>query len=96
VGTLVSEEDPLLVPVYASTGYKPFGQFTLSDVEERATALRAASGFGPTARVAPVARAWLELARAMTAAGAPTVADLGKEAARDFARRTWVQPPTLL
>lgn len=92
----MSGDDPLLVPVYASTGYKPFGQFTLGDVEERATALRAASGFGPTARVAPVARAWSELARAMTAAGAATVADLGEEAAREFARRTWVQPPSLL
>lgn len=89
-------EDPLLVPVYASTGYKPFGQFTLSDVEERAAALRAASGPGPTIRVAPVARAWSELARAMTAAGAATVADLGEETVREFARRAWVLPPSLL
>lgn len=88
--------DPLAAPVYAGEGYKPFGEFTLSDVEARARELQAASGFGPTARVASVARAWSELARAMTASGARTVADLEPGAAADFARRTWAVPPSLL
>jgi hypothetical protein len=65
----------------------------LVDVEARATELTAAVGFGPTARVASVARAWSELARAMSSAGAATVAELGAPAAAEFARRAWVVPP---
>lgn len=89
----MNETDPLLAPVYAGDGYKAFGEFTLADVEARANELRAATGFGPTARVGSIARAWGELGRAMAAAGAPTVAQLGREAATDFARRTWTVPP---
>ncbi|HEY3946220.1 MAG TPA: hypothetical protein VGL78_13415 [Solirubrobacteraceae bacterium] len=89
----MNDTDPLLVPVYAAYGYKPFGEFTLADVEARANELRAATGFGPTAKVGSIARAWGELGRAMAAAGAPTVAHLGRDAAADFARRTWTVPP---
>jgi hypothetical protein len=85
--------DVLEQPVYASGGYKPFGEFTLADVQARASELRAATGWGPTARVAGVARGWSELARTMQAAGASAVADLGEEIAADFARRLWVVPP---
>ncbi len=92
----MTEGDPLAAPVYAGEGYKPFGEFTLADVEARARELTAASGFGPTVRVASVARAWSELARAMSASGARTVADLEPGAAADFARRTWALPPSLL
>jgi hypothetical protein len=80
-------------PVYARDRYKPFGAFTLDDVDARATELASASGFGPTARVAPVARAWAALASEMRQAGAATVADLGPEAATEYARRVWVVPP---
>jgi hypothetical protein len=79
--------------VYASDGYKPFGQFTVGDAELRANELRQATGWGPTARVAGVARGWAELAQAMKAAGAETVGDLGTELATDFAERLWVVPP---
>jgi hypothetical protein len=89
----MAEDDPLATRVYAGDGYKPFGEFTLNDVEARAGELRAATGFGPTAKVGPVARAWSDLARAMSAAGAVTVSDLGREAAAEFARRTWTIPP---
>lgn len=85
--------DPLSVPVYAAEGYKPFGQFTVADAQARAEELRAATGFGPTAKVGSIARAWADLARAMTASGATTVAQLGDETAADFARRTWTVPP---
>jgi hypothetical protein len=85
--------DLLLRPVYASDGYKPFGQFTLADVSNRASELAAASGFGPTAKVASVARAWSELARAMRAAGAATVSELGESVANEHARQVWVVPP---
>lgn len=80
-------------PVYAGDGYKPFGEFTLRDVQERAAELRQATGWGPTARVGVVARAWSELAQAMTKAGAQTVADLGLDVAGRFATRLWVLPP---
>jgi hypothetical protein len=83
----------LEVSVYAGEGYKPFGEFTLRDVEARAAELAQVTGWGPTARVGAVARAWSELARAMTDAGAATVAELGAQAAAEFAGRLWVTPP---
>jgi hypothetical protein len=92
-GALVSE-DPLGRPVSAAGGDKPFGAFTLADVEARAAELAAATGWGPTARVAGVARGWAELARVMRAEGAATVAGLGPERATEFARRLWVVPPS--
>jgi hypothetical protein len=72
---------------------KPFGELTAAEVAERAADLRSATGWGPTARVGPVAAAWADLARAMEAAGAATVADLdpGDVAAR--AERLWIVPP---
>ena len=80
-------------PVYATDGYKPFGEFTVSDVEARAAELSAASGFGPTARVGSVAREWSALAAAMRSAGAACVADLASESVLEYARKVWVVPP---
>jgi hypothetical protein len=96
VGTLVTGSDPLRQPVYAGDRYKPFGEFTIAEVPARANELRAASGFGPTARVGAIARVWSELAEAMKAVGAATVTDLGPEVARGFAARGWVLPRPLL
>lgn len=79
--------------VYAGDRYKPFGEFTVGDVEDRAAELKQVTGWGPTARVGAIARAWSELGRAMTVAGATTVADLGHEAAEEFAARLWITPP---
>lgn len=79
--------------VYASDRYKPFGEFTLEDVSARAAELAAAAGFGPTARVGSVARAWSELGRVMRNAGASTVADLAADVALEQARKVWVIPP---
>lgn len=91
----MSSGAPLDTPVFAGSavGYKPFGAFTVADVEDRARELSGLSGWGPTARVASVARAWRELALAMDAAGAGTVAELGADAALGFARKVWVVPP---
>ncbi len=89
----MNAEDPLARPVHAAGGDKPFGEFTLADVISRADELRAATGWGPTTRVASVARGWSELASAMRSAGSATVADLGPEVAGEFARRLWVIPP---
>jgi hypothetical protein len=92
-----SSEDPLARPVAApggrDRGSKPFGAFTRSDVQARASELSSAVGFG-TARVAGVARGWSELARAMEAADAATVAELGVERGTEFARKLWVVPPS--
>jgi hypothetical protein len=88
--------DALARPVAAPGGgpaTKPFGDFTTTEVRARAEELRSTVGFGPTARVASVARGWSELARAMDADGARTVADLGPERGAEFARRLWVVPP---
>jgi hypothetical protein len=79
--------------VYATDGYKRFGEFTLADVNARAQELREATGWGPTAKVGAVARAWAELGHAMTAAGVGTVDELGQDAAAELARRLWVIPP---
>jgi hypothetical protein len=81
------------VSLYAHDRYKPFGEFTLSDVQARANELKQATGWGPTAKIGVVARAWSELARAMIEAGASTVADLGSEVADEYAGHLWVVPP---
>jgi hypothetical protein len=92
----VGAEDPLARPVAApggrERGSKPFGAFTLSDAHARAAELSSVVGFG-TARVAGIARGWAELARAMEAAGARTVAELDAGRAAEFARKLWVVPP---
>jgi len=71
----------------------PFGELTLDDARARADELRAAVGWGPTARVAPVARAWRELTIAMERAGASTVNDLDTDLLAELAPRLWVVPP---
>ena len=72
---------------------KPFGELTLDEVRARAAELGAAAGWGPTARVAGVARAWRELGALMAESGAATVADLGADTAAAVAERLWVVPP---
>jgi hypothetical protein len=86
-------EDPLAHRVYASDGYKPLRDFTLADVQARAAELAAATGWGPTARVGAVARAWSALAREMTSAGVQTVSELGVQDGEALTRRLWVTPP---
>lgn len=93
MGRVVSPVDALLAQVYDGHRYKPFGEFTLADVEARATELGAAAGAGPTVRVAPVARAWAQLGREMQAARAVVVADLAPELVSDLAHQAWVLPP---
>jgi len=80
-------------PVHTADGNKPFGELTRGDVEARAAELALVTGWGPTARVGAVARAWSELARAMAQQGAGTVAELGLERATELAGSLWVVPP---
>jgi hypothetical protein len=82
--------------VYTGEGDKPFEELTRADVESLAAQLGAVSRTGPLARVAPVARAWSELGRALGAAGVARVGELEPEVALEFARRVWVAPRSLL
>jgi hypothetical protein len=72
---------------------RPFGELTPDDARSRADELRAAIGFGPTARVAPVAQAWRELSIALDRAGAATVAELDGDVLVGLAPRLWVTLP---
>jgi len=80
-------------PVYAGGRSKPFGELSLDEVRARADELRAAVGFGPTARVAPVARAWRELAMEMEKRGATTVAQLDPALVAERAELLWIVSP---
>lgn len=79
--------------VFINGANRPFGELTPDDVNSRADELRAAIGWGPTARVAPVAQAWRELAVVMDGAGAGTVDDLDPEALVKLAPRLWITLP---
>ena len=84
---------PLASLVYARGATRPFGELTQDDVLTRADELRAAVGFGPTARIAPVAQAWRELGLTMQQAGVSTVAELPEDVLVAMAPRLWVVPP---
>jgi len=80
-------------PVYIRGANRPFGELTRDDAAARADELRAAVGWGPTARVAPVARAWRELTMVMDRAGATAVGDLDPDVLVDLAPKLWVTLP---
>jgi hypothetical protein len=86
-------DDVLARPVHAGGADRRFGELSVEDVRAHAAELRSAAGWGPTARVATVARAWRELADDMTRERAATVADLGPQRAAEVAERLWVVPP---
>jgi hypothetical protein len=79
--------------VFIRGANRPFGELTPDDVRARADELRAAVGWGPTARVAPVAQAWRELANAMDSAGAATPGELEPDVLARLAPRLWVTLP---
>ena len=79
--------------VYIRGANRPFAELTTDDARSRADELRAAVGFGPTARVAPVAQAWRELSIALDGAGAATVGALDPEVLLKLAPRLWVTLP---
>ena len=71
----------------------PFGELTVDEARARADELRAAIGWGPTARVAPVALAWRELASTMERSSAAAVSDLDPDVLVQLAPRLWIVPP---
>jgi hypothetical protein len=79
--------------VFIGGGNRAFGSLTAEEVRGRADELRAAVGWGPTARVAPVAQAWRELWLVMQRSGAGTVAEVEPAALSDLAPRLWVTLP---
>ena len=79
--------------VFIRGANRPFGELTADDARSRADELRAAVGWGPTARVAPVAQAWRELSIAMDRAGAATVGELDPEVLVELAPKLWVTLP---
>ena len=83
----------LAEPVHAGGGTKPFGEMTAAEVADRAAELQAAVGWGPTAKVGPVARAWKELARTMQSSGAAVVSDLEPAEVAARAEPLWIVPP---
>lgn len=79
--------------VFIRGASRPFGELTLNDARERAEELRAATGWGPTVRVAPVAHAWRELAMAMERSGSAHVGELQAEVVIELAQRLWIVLP---
>jgi hypothetical protein len=86
-------EQILATPVFAGGANRPFGELTLEQVRSRADELRAATGWGPTARVAPVARAWRELSMEMERAGSSRVDELDPTLLAALAPKLWVVLP---
>ena len=79
--------------MFAGGANRPFGELTLEEVRGRADELRAATGWGPTARVAPVARAWRELSMEMERAAAASVRELDGAVVQRLAAQLWVVMP---
>jgi hypothetical protein len=90
----LSELDRILATtVYVDGANRAFGELTGEQVRARADELRSAVGWGPTARVAPVAQAWRELSIAIERAGAHTVSELDPGVMAELAPRLWIMPP---
>lgn len=86
-------EQLLGTSVFMAGANRPFGDLSLEDVRTRADELRAATGWGPTARVAPVARAWRELSLEMERAGTTSVRELEPAVLAGLAKQLWVVLP---
>ncbi|HTX31848.1 MAG TPA: hypothetical protein VMD09_10705 [Solirubrobacteraceae bacterium] len=94
----MTSSPPEIGAVLASTVFidganRPFGELSLDEVRARADELRAATGWGPMARVAPVARAWRELSLEMERADAVRVAELDHARLAALAPQLWVVLP---
>ena len=87
---MTTRDEILAHQVYARGASRPFSELTADDVRARADELRGAVGWGPMARVAPVARAWRELAIDMDRSGATTVAELDSAVLTGLAPHLWV------
>jgi hypothetical protein len=84
-------EEVLSNLVFIRGSNRPLRDLSLADVRDRAAELRSAVGWGPTARVAPIARAWAELALEMERGGVGTVSELPGEIVLHVGPRMWLQ-----
>lgn len=84
-------EEMLGTLVFMRGQNRPLSALTLADVRDRAAELRSAVGWGPTARVAPVARAWAELAMAMERESVTAVAHVSRQTLGEVGPRLWVK-----
>jgi hypothetical protein len=94
----VTDQSPQLNRILATTVYlgganRPFGTLTGEESRARADELRTTVGWGPTARIAPVAQAWRELSMAIERAGVSTVSELDPHILAELAPRLWIVPP---
>jgi len=94
----LSDASPRLEGILATTVYvhganRSFGALTGDEIRARADELRSAIGWGPTARIAPVAMAWRELAVAIEGVGVRTVGELDPDVIAEMAPRLWIVPP---
>ncbi|HET7051344.1 MAG TPA: hypothetical protein VFI54_23965 [Solirubrobacteraceae bacterium] len=94
-GRDVKREQILDQQIYIGGANRSFGDVTLADARARADELRATTGWGPTARVAPVARAWRELVLEMERSGCSTVDELDTAVLTALAPKLWVVMPGL-
>lgn len=79
--------------IFMSGANVPFGSLTYEQASARADELRAATGWGLTARVGPIARARRELANAIHASGAARAGDLYAQTLRELAPKLWLVLP---
>lgn len=86
--------EALATTVFVRGANRPFAELTLDDVRGRADELREATGWGPTARVAPVARAWRELALEMERGGVGVVGELDSRVLGPLVPQLWVVLPS--
>lgn len=86
-------ERVLTQTLYIRGANRPFGEVTREDAEFRGAELKAAVGFGPTAKVAPIASGWRELSRELERAGVRTVGELPRETVLAYAPKLWIVPP---
>jgi hypothetical protein len=83
----------LTTTVFLDGANRPFGELTGEEIRARADELRSAVGFGPTARIAPVAQAWRELSIALANGAVGTVAELDPGFVAEIAPKLWIVPP---
>jgi hypothetical protein len=89
--TNATVQDLLSNLIHIRDANRPLAELTLEDVRDRAAELRSAVGWGPTARVAPIAGAWAELANEMERIGAQRVAALPEETVLAIGPRLWLR-----
>ena len=93
-GAMSADHERLLAKeVFIGGANHQFGELTVQDAQSHADELRSMAGWGPTMRVAPVARAWRELAITMEREGAATVGQLDEQTLSGLVERLWVVMP---